>query len=220
AADAGSLYLVERGKDAETHTDDKLWFKLPQNDSVPVGSFEESEVALSEASITCYAALSGQIVNVADAYHLPAGSPFKVSRSFDEKSGYRTKSMLVVPMRGHQNPVICVIQLINKKRDAKVVLQPVQLVEEMVIPFTSVDEELVSSLASQAAVAFENARLIQDIKNLFDSFVRASVFAIESRDPTTSGHSDRVATLTVALAEKVDALDAPPLPGDQLHARP
>ena len=80
---AGSLYLVERGKDAETHADDKLWFKLPQNDSVPVGSFEESEVALSEASIAGYAALSGQIVNVADAYHLPVGSPFKVSRSFD-----------------------------------------------------------------------------------------------------------------------------------------
>ncbi|HET6897204.1 MAG TPA: GAF domain-containing protein, partial [Vicinamibacteria bacterium] len=210
AADAGSLYLVERGKDSETHTDDKLWFKLPQNDSVPVGSFEESEVALSEASIAGYAALSGQIVNVADAYHLPAGSPFKVSRSFDEKSGYRTKSMLVVPMRDHQNTVIGVIQLINKKRDAKVVLQPVQLVEEMVIPFTSVDEELVTSLASQAAVAFENARLIQDIKNLFNAFVDASVTAVESRDPTTSGHSKRVATLTVGLAEKVDTIEAGP----------
>ena len=58
-------------------------------------------------------------MNVADAYHLPAGSPFKISRSFDEKSGYRTKSMLVVPMRDHQNKVIGVIQLINKKRDAQ-----------------------------------------------------------------------------------------------------
>jgi HD-GYP domain-containing protein (c-di-GMP phosphodiesterase class II) len=209
AADAGSLYLVERGKDSET-ADDQLQFKLPQNDSVPVGAFEEFTVPLSEASIAGYAALSGQIVNVADAYHLPAGSPFKVSRSFDEKSGYRTKSMLVVPMRDHQNTVIGVIQLINKKRDAKVVLQPVQLVDEAVIPFTSVDEELVTSLASQAAVAFENARLIQDIKDLFDSFVKASVTAIESRDPTTSGHSSRVATLTVGIGEKLDALDNGP----------
>jgi HD-GYP domain-containing protein (c-di-GMP phosphodiesterase class II) len=133
-----------------------------------------------------------------------------VSRRFDEESGYRTKSMLVVPMRDHQNMVIGVIQLINKKRDAKIVLQPVQLVDETVIPFTSVDEELVTSLASQAAVAFENARLIQDIKDLFDSFVKASVTAIESRDPTTSGHSSRVATLTVGIGEKLDTLETGP----------
>jgi HD-GYP domain-containing protein (c-di-GMP phosphodiesterase class II) len=209
AADAGSLYLVERGRDQETKADDELVFELTQNSSV-VYPFTKHKMPLSEASIAGYVALTGQIVNVADAYHLPAGSPFKVSRSFDEKSGYRTKSMLVVPMRDHQNEVIGVIQLINKKRDAKAVLQPVQLVEETVIPFTSVDEELVTSLASQAAVAFENARLIQDIKDLFDSFVKASVTAIESRDPTTSGHSSRVATLTVGIGEKLDALESGP----------
>ncbi len=209
AADAGSLYLVERGRDQETKTDDELIFELTQNSSV-VYPFTKSKMPLSEASIAGYVALTGQIVNVADAYHLPAGSPFKVSRSFDEKSGYRTKSMLVVPMRDHQNEVIGVIQLINKKRDAQTVLQPVQLVEETVIPFTSVDEELVTSLASQAAVAFENARLIQDIKNLFNAFVDASVTAVESRDPTTSGHSKRVATLTVGIGEKLDALESGP----------
>src|SRR5262249_16681351 len=78
------------------------------------------------------------------------------------------------------------------------------------IPFTSVDEELVTSLASQAAVAFENARLIKDIRSLFESFVMASVTAVESRDPTTSGHSRRVATLTVGIGEKLDALDFGP----------
>ena len=209
AADAGSLYLVERGKEDESCADDRLRFQLTQNDTVIV-PFEAHAIPLSESSIAGYAALTGQLVNVADAYHLPAGSPFKISRSFDERSGYRTKSMLVVPMRDHQEKVIGVVQLINKKRDWKTVLQPVSLTEEAVIPFTSVDEELVTSLASQAAVAFENARLIQDIKNLFDSFVRASVTAIESRDPTTSGHSDRVAVLTVALAEKVDGIETGP----------
>ncbi|HET7745766.1 MAG TPA: HD domain-containing phosphohydrolase, partial [Vicinamibacteria bacterium] len=138
------------------------------------------------------------------------GSPFKVSRAFDEKSGYKSRSMLVVPMRDHQDAIIGVVQLINKKRDAKVVLRPLSLVEETVIPFTSVDEELVTSLASQAAVAFENARLIQDMRNLFESFVTASVTAVESRDPTTSGHSKRVAILTVGLAEKLDSIDAGP----------
>jgi len=209
AADAGTLYLVERGKDEGATTDNLLRFKLAQNDSMVV-PFKEFTVPLDETSISGYAALTGQAVNVADAYHLPPGSPFKMPRSFDERSGYRTKSLLVVPMRDHQDRVIGVVQLINKKRDAKAVLRPVALVEEMVIPFTSVDQELVTSLASQAAVAFENTLLIQDIKNLFDSFVSAAVTAIESRDPTTSGHSGRVAELTVGLAEKVDALETGP----------
>jgi HD-GYP domain-containing protein (c-di-GMP phosphodiesterase class II) len=209
AADAGSLYLVKRGKDHASIEDDYLSFELAQNDSVAV-SFEKGKVALNETSIAGYAALTGKVVNVPDAYNPPAGSPFKVSRSFDEKSGYKSRSMLVVPMRDHQDKTIGVVQLINKKRDAKTVLRPVTLVDSTVIPFTSVDEELVTSLASQAAVAYENTRLIQDIKTLFNSFVDASVTAVESRDPTTSGHSKRVAILTVGTAEKVDALDAGP----------
>jgi HD-GYP domain-containing protein (c-di-GMP phosphodiesterase class II) len=209
AADAGSLYLVERGKDPEASCDDQLRFKLTQNDSV-VLPFAEFTMPLTETSIAGYAALSGTSVNVADAYQLPGDSPYKISRSFDEQSGYRTKSMLVVPMTDHENKVIGVVQLINKKRDPKAVLRPVGLVEELVIPFTAVDEELVTSLASQAAVALENNLLIRDIKNLFDSLVRASVTAIEQRDPTTSGHSGRVAVLTVGIAETVDALDSGP----------
>ncbi len=208
-ADAGSLYLVERGRDDEVDTDDQLRFKLTQNASVVV-PFEEFTMPLNETSIAGYAAVSGKSVNVADAYNLPAGSPYKISRSFDEKSGYRTKSMLVVPMRDHLGKVIGVVQLINKKRDPETVLRPVSLVDESVIPFNSVDEELVTSLASQAAVAFENTRLLSDIRNLFDAFVRASVTAIEQRDPTTSGHSGRVAILTVGLAEHVDAAASGP----------
>jgi HD-GYP domain-containing protein (c-di-GMP phosphodiesterase class II) len=208
-ADAGTLYLVERGKDDDSTEDDQLSFVLAQNDSVPV-SFEKTKVPLKETSIAGYAALTGKVVNVPDAYNPPAGSPFTISRAFDEKSGYKTRSMLAVPMRDHQDDIIGVVQLINKKKDQKTVLRPVTLVDSTVIPFTSVDEELVTSLASQAAVAYENTRLIQEIKSLFDSFVKASVTAIESRDPTTSGHSGRVATLTVSLAEKVDGVDAAP----------
>jgi HD-GYP domain-containing protein (c-di-GMP phosphodiesterase class II) len=118
--------------------------------------------------------------------------------------------MLVVPMRDHDNQVIGVVQLINKKRDRAAVLQPVSLIEEAVVPFTSVDEELAGSLASQAAVAFENADLIQRMRELFKNFVHAAVTAIEKRDPTTSGHSERVAILTVGLIEKVDALSVGP----------
>ncbi len=206
-ADAGSLYLVERGPERDGQPDGRLRFTLTQNDSVVV-QFEEFSMPLSESSIAGYVALTGRSVNLADAYFPPTDATYTISRSFDEKSGYRTKSMLVVPMRDHQDMVIGAIQLINKKKTADTVLRPVSVVEEMVVPFTPVDQELVTSLASQAAVAFENTLLIGDIKKLFDSFVRASVTAIESRDPTTSGHSERVATLTVGLAEKVDAADS------------
>ena len=207
SADAGTLYLVERGKNHDTHQDDVLRFMRAQNDSVTV-SFEERTMPLDETTISGYAALTGELVNVADAYNLRPGSPYRYGRSFDEKSGYRTKSILTVPMRDHNEDVIGVVQLINKKRDAKAVLQPVTLVEELVIPFTAVDEELVKSLASQAAVAFENTQLIEEIKTLFNAFVAASVTAVEQRDPTTSGHSRRVAELTVGLAETVDGINS------------
>jgi HD-GYP domain-containing protein (c-di-GMP phosphodiesterase class II) len=208
-ADAGSLYLVEKPEPDSSQT--MLHFKLAQNDSIQV-PFEKQKFPLSskEPSIAGYAALNGKVVHVVDAYNLPAGSPFEIGRKFDEKSGYRTKSILVVPMRDHEDNVIGVVQLINKKRDPRQVLRPMTLVDQLVIPFTSLDEELLTTLASQAAIAYENTRLLQDIKNLFDSFVNASVTAIESRDPTTSGHSARVATLTVAIAEKVDGVEAGP----------
>ena len=165
---------------------------------------------LDETSIAGYVALTGETVNEQDAYHLPKGSPYTISRAFDEKSGYRTKSMLVVPMKDHQDVVIGVVQLINKKRDPAAVLQSASLVDDQVISFTTVDRNLVESLASQAAVAFENADLIERIRKLFDEFVHAAVSAVEQRDPTTSGHSERVAMLTVGLAEKVDAASSGP----------
>ena len=205
-ADAGSLYLVERSGEGAL---DRLRFKLAQNDSVDV-PFEEFTMPLDESSIAGHVAVTGRVVNVADAYRLPEGSSFRISRSFDEKSGYRTKSMLVVPMRDHQNAIIGAVQLINKKRDPKALLQPVALVEEEVVAFTSVDEDLAGSLASQAAVAFENANLLKEIKALFDKFIRAAAKAVEARDEVTSDHSERVAELTVAIAESVDRLTTGP----------
>jgi HD-GYP domain-containing protein (c-di-GMP phosphodiesterase class II) len=203
-ADAGSLYLVERGKDEDDTKDDQLSFMLAQNDSVEI-PFKQTVVPLDQTSIAGYVALTGTSVNVADAYNLPPGSTYAISRAFDEKSGYRTKSMLVVPMCDHRNRAIGVVQLINKKTDPAATLRSGVLVDEVVIPFTQADGELVGSLASQAAVAYENARLIDRMKGLFESFVSASVTTIEKRDPTTSGHSQRVARLTVLLAEKVDS---------------
>ena len=216
-ADAGSLYLVEPAQEGGNGNGDRLRFKLPQNDSVAVSDFQEYTVPLDKTSIAGYVAVTGEPVNVADAYNLPPGSPYTISRSFDEKSGYRSRSMLVVPMKDHKEVVIGVVQLINKKRDPEAVLQSASLVDDQVISFTAVDRDLVESLASQAAVAFENADLIQRIRRLFDEFIDAAVAAVEQRDPPTSNHSRRVALLTVELARKTNAISSGPLAGVRLN---
>ena len=107
-------------------------------------------------------------------------------------------------MKTHRDEIIGVLQLINRKRDPAVKLTTAEIVDREVISYDDRNVEMVNALASQAAVAIENGRLYEDIERLFEGFVTAAVTAIESRDPTTSGHSSRVATLTVGLAQAVD----------------
>jgi len=201
-SDAGSLYLAERTDDNSPPK--KLRFKLTQNFSLPNLPFAESTVAVDHSSLSGYVAATSQPLVIADVYLLPEDVTYKQNRSFDEKFGYRTKSMLVLPMRTHKDEVVGVLQLINRKRNADAMLSSEAVVEREVIPYDQRSVELVNALASQAAVAIENSLLYEDIEALFEGFVKASVKAIEQRDPTTSGHSDRVARLTVGLAEAVD----------------
>jgi HD-GYP domain-containing protein (c-di-GMP phosphodiesterase class II) len=112
-------------------------------------------------------------------------------------------------MLNFRGETIGVIQLLNKKFDPELVLGDPQTCIEHISPFTADDERMAMSIASQASIAVQNAQLVKDIQNLFNGFIRASVKAIESRDPTTGGHSERVAHLTVALAEKVSQSDLP-----------
>jgi HD-GYP domain-containing protein (c-di-GMP phosphodiesterase class II) len=199
SADAGSLYLVEEAEGNEHY----LRFCLAQNDSLRV-PFEERRMELSPLSLAGYAAMTGQPLLLDDAYHLPPDAPYHLNHAFDAMTGYHTKSVLVVPMHNPRGEVIGVIQLINRKRHAHTLLCDAATVGREVIPFDAQCVELMKSLASQAAVALENSLLYRNIENLFESFVHASVYAIESRDPCTRGHSERVATLTVALAEAVN----------------
>ena len=205
SADAGSLYLAEED---EKSGNKYLVFKLTQNDSHSV-PFRQFKMDIDTHSIAGYAAATGQILNIKDAYRI-RNLPFRLNRDFDQKFGYRTKSMLVLPMKNQKDEVIGVLQLINSKKHPGVKLTSRKIVWEEVGPFSQQRQELASSLASQAAVALENNLLYRDIEQLFEGFVRASVTAIESRDPTTFGHSERVAKLTVALAETVDRLDSGP----------
>lgn len=204
-ADAGSLYLLER---TPIHANDALFpsqlrFKLTQNDSLQF-PFSENTLPLTEASMAGYCALHGSVIELADAYRIPKGRPYHFNDSFDKASGYRTRSLITLPMKNGKGEVLGVLQLINCKRRARDVLQDARAVQRAVKPFPEHAVKLGLSLASQAAVAYENSRLYREIEDLFDGFVNAAVQAIEQRDPTTSGHSQRVCEMTVALAEAVN----------------
>jgi HD-GYP domain-containing protein (c-di-GMP phosphodiesterase class II) len=208
-ADAGSLYLVEEsqpdvlaGGPGERH----LRFTLTQNDSVQF-PFAELELPLREDSLAGYTALHGKVINLADARRIPRNRPFRFNPRFDEETGYRTRSMLTLPMKNGRGEVIGVLQLINCKLHSEARLTSADVVSREVRPFSDRAVRLALSLASQAAVAYENSRLYQDIEKLFEGFVQASVKAIEQRDPTTSGHSLRVSQMTVGLAGIVDRVD-------------
>jgi HD-GYP domain-containing protein (c-di-GMP phosphodiesterase class II) len=204
-SDAGSLYLVDEAPPGER----RLRFALAQNASVDF-TFQAVTLPLDEASVAGYAALTGEVVNLADAYAPPPGSRFQINRWFDEHAGYRTMSMLVVPMRTPHGEILGALQLINCRPEFDGPLRSAAEVERHVRPFDERSVRLAGSLASQAAVALANRRLYESISDLFEGFVKASVTAIESRDPTTFGHSFRVADLTVGLAEAVNRIASGP----------
>jgi HD-GYP domain-containing protein (c-di-GMP phosphodiesterase class II) len=199
-SDAGSLYLVETTEQGKK----RMRFRLAQTYSKPDAPFVEFTMPVDRTSLAGYTAVTGEPLVIDDAYFLPPDVEYTINRSFDERYGYRTKSMLVIPMKDHKNEVIGVLQLINRKRNINAVLATPADVEEQVVPYSPRTVDLVTALAGQAAVAIENSRLYEDIERLFEGFVKAAVLAIEQRDPTTFGHSGRVAGYTVGLAEIVD----------------
>jgi HD-GYP domain-containing protein (c-di-GMP phosphodiesterase class II) len=234
AADAGSIYLVEPGPEAflprtaasraatghllptVTGSDSnaqpfRLRFAWTQNDTISLLPLEEMAVEISESSIVGHVALTGECVQLDDAYNPTPGLPFTINRSFDLKLGYHTKSILAVPMRNEKDEVVGVLQLMNCKREMAAKLTSYAAVSAQVLPFSAHHRELIMSLASQAAIALQNSRLLRSIETLFEGFVDASVIAIEERDPTTCGHSFRVAQLALALAEAVNRVSTGPL---------
>ncbi|HEY9616705.1 MAG TPA: HD domain-containing phosphohydrolase [Microcoleaceae cyanobacterium] len=199
-SDAGSVYLIDHSGEVPM-----LLFKVAQNFSKPLSSLREFAMPLTRNSLAGYVALTGRSLNLPDAYDSPANVPYQIDRSFDESLAYRTRSVLVLPMQNQQGDVIGVLQLINRKIRPDVVVTDKNALE-VTQPYTDWEKRILKSLASQAAISIERNHLQESIENLFEGFVRASVQIIEARDPCTSGHSERVADLTVRLSEEVHSI--------------
>ncbi|MBV9361541.1 MAG: GAF domain-containing protein [Betaproteobacteria bacterium] len=204
-ADGGTLYRVTEEK--------SLRFEIVRTSSLkfylggttgnpipfyPVQLFKDGKP--NHANVSAYVALTGKTVNIEDAYKAE-GFDFTGTRGFDSKTGYRSKSFLTVPMRNHEGETIGVLQLINAQDPNT----------GDIVAFSSSDQRLAESLASQAAVALTNRMLINQLETLFESFINLINGAIDEKSPYTGGHCQRVPVLTMLLAEAVNETKAGPL---------
>jgi HD-GYP domain-containing protein (c-di-GMP phosphodiesterase class II) len=207
SADAGSICVVKYDSNDNPF---ELHYSYFQNDTLRQNMKVDLIIPVSRKSISGYCALSGKTLNIKDVYEIDEESEYGFNRKIDESTGYRTKSMLVHPMLDTEGTVLGVVQLINKLPeelpDALRAAQNIDIIQN----FTAEDVELIQSLGAQAAVCLKNSHLIADIQNLFEGFVNASVSAIETRDPTTSGHSQRVCEMALEMARLISISDSGP----------
>ncbi|ADH85147.1 HD family phosphohydrolase [Desulfurivibrio alkaliphilus] len=196
-ADAGTLYLLD---DHGRH----LEFAIIQNTTMGVrmggsaGPITWPPVPLyidgagNHTNVSSHTALTGEIVNIPDVYQAK-GFDFSGTRQFDAGTGYRSVSMLLIPMQNKEGEIIGVLQLINAQDQQR---RP--------IPFPPEDVDLIASLASQAAVAITNVRLYRDLENLFDAFIKTIAITIDEKSPHTAGHIRRVQALTMDIAQAMN----------------
>lgn len=205
-ADGGTLYIRTE--------DNKLTFAIMHTDSLgihkggssgksidlpPIELFDESGKANTHNVAAC-AAINGETFNITDAY-TDKDFDFSGTRKFDEATGYRSQSFLTVPMTNHENEVIGVLQLINSR----------DIDSSKVKAFTSLDQQIVESLASQTAVTITNQNLINAQKELFDAFIKLIAVAIDEKSPYTGGHCLRVPVLSNMIARAATNIDIGPL---------
>lgn len=189
-ADAGTLYLCEG---------DRLVFKIMQNKTMNTFLGGRGEpinippVKMVKENVSAYVAITGKSVNIPDVYNADEFD-FSGPRKYDKISGYHTQSLLVVPMEDPESQIIGVLQLINSLEDDN----------KTISPFDKQYQRVIESLASQAAISLTNARLINDIEQLFHSFVQVITTAIDAQTPYNANHSRRVALLSGELAAAIN----------------
>jgi len=209
-ADGGTLYMM---------TDDqRLKFTIMITDSLNIhmGGTSGKEIPFypvklymddgqpNKTMIAANAGLTGDTINIPDAY-TAKGFDFSGTKAFDEKTGYRSKSFLTVPLKNHEAEIIGVLQLLNAQ-DVKT---------KKVISFSDSVQISVEALSSQAAVAITNKNLIKDLEILFESFIKLIASAIDAKSPYTGGHCARVPEITLMLAESVNEINDGPFAGVQ-----
>ncbi|HEX5329829.1 HD domain-containing phosphohydrolase [Sulfuricurvum sp.] len=197
-ADAGTLYLYNE-------TSKQLEFKVIQNDTLNISMGGRSEpiqwiplemyLPLGDQNrhmVATVCALDGYIINIPDVYDCEEYD-FSGTKTFDAQTGYRSQSMLVIPLKDHEDNLIGVLQLINKRNSFGDVVE-----------FEFDDEELALSIGSQAAVALTKQKLINDLEVLLESFLHTINMAIEEKSPYTAGHIDRMMDLSLSLANAIN----------------
>ena len=195
-ADGGTLYLQTEENTLKfeiVHTD-SLEIRMGGAQGEPI-SFYPVKLVNDDGepnmhNVAACAVLKNETINIADAYSNEEFD-FTGTRNFDKKTGYRSKSFLTVPMTNHENKIIGVLQLINAT-DAET---------GEIRAFSALDQQVVESLASQAAITLTNRQLIEAQKKLFDSFIALIASAIDEKSPYTAGHCRRVPVLTDMIAE-------------------
>lgn len=203
-ADGGTLYRVKNEQLVfEVLRNDTLGFCMGGKTGKPI-DFAPLPLYTDDGNgnhtmVVAHAALTGSTINIPDAYAVE-GFDFSGTRSFDQRTGYHSQSFLTVPMKDHSGAVIGVLQLINAKNE-----------QGQVEPFSNADQQLVESLASQAAIALNNRQLIEQLEMLFESLINLVNTAIDEKSPYTGGHCERVPTLTMMLAEAAHRCKEGPL---------
>lgn len=204
-AEGGSLYSLRDGMlNFEIITNDFLHIQMGGTSGnkiefAPIPLLKP-DGAENHNMVVTHCVLAGKTINIEDAYH-EDGFDFTGTRKFDINTGYRTRSILTFPLKDHEQEIIGVLQLINA-RDQKT---------GEVIAFNEVDQQLAESLASQAAVALTQKRLVNELQELFESFIKMIANAIDDKSPYTGGHCRRIPVLTMMLAEAVHADKSGPL---------
>ena len=201
-ADAGTLYIVDKDNN-------ELRFEILQSDTMNtrMGGTSGNEVNLPSVplyidgepnhfNVSSHVALTGETINIPDVYEAE-GFDFTGPKKYDAATGYRSKSMLVIPMKNHENEIIGVLQLLNAQ----------DLDTDAVVAFSAEYVSLIGSLASLAAVALTNTQLIQDLNNLLYAFIKSIATAIDEKSPYTGGHINRVVDLTMMIAEKINEIE-------------
>ena len=159
ASDAGSLYILERDEEGNR----RLRFTSSQNDSLPHLELVKFAIPVSKSTLAGYVAATGEPLNIRNVYEIDSRAEYSFNPSFDQRTGYRTRSMLVLPMKNQDDEVIGVLQLINRKTSRAAELHPTNI-DDLVIPYDDHSLELTLSLASQAAVSLTNNQLYETVK--------------------------------------------------------